>query len=156
MAKLLLLVVCISVASALPERSGRALSDLRASHHHRSHHDDHHSHHSPDPNKCVDISTYGEVQYKEESFTIHVCENVGHGWNQQNDCERKCETKTEEICLDVETTSCEVEAYADCDEKSEWLNVDETETVEFIPKRCWEDGTQVNQYITVQTETFKT
>ena len=113
MAKLLLLVVFISVASALPDRSGRALSDLRASHHHRSHHDDHHSHHSPDPNKCVDISTYGEVQYKQESFTLHgyVCENVGHGWNQQNenDCERKCETKTEEICQDVESTWCELE-----------------------------------------------
>ena len=150
MAKLLLLVVCVSVASgsALPERAGKALSDLRASHH--SSHSS--SHHSPDPNKCVDISRYGEVQYKEESFTLHgyVCDNVGygHGWNNDNTCERNCETKTEEICLDVESTWCDVEAYADCDEESQWLSVDETETVEFTPKRCWEDGTQVN-WITI-------
>ena len=147
MAKLLLLVVCVSLASALPDRSGRALSDLRASHH-SSRHDDHHSHHSPDPNKCVDISRFGDVQYKEESFTLHgyVCDNVGYGWNPQNDntCERKCETKKEEVCQDVEIIWCEVQGYADCDEETQWLSVDETETVEFTPKRCWEDGTQVN------------
>lgn len=132
MAKLLLLVVCVSVASALPERSGKALSDLRASHHHSS------NPHSPDPTKCIDISTYKEVMYNPSSFTLR-------GYV----CEKNCETKTQEICHNVETTDCDLEGYADCKEElveTDYLNVDGAETVEFIPQRCWEDGTQVKCY----------
>ena len=130
MAKLLLLVVCVSVASALPEpRSGKALSDLRASQKHSS------NPHAPDPKQCVDISTYGEVAYNQSSFTLR-------GYV----CEKNCETKTQEVCQNVETIDCDLEGYADCKEElveTDYLNVDGAETVEFIPQVCWEDGTQV-------------
>ena len=134
MAKLLLLVVCISVASALP-RAGKSLDDLRASH--RNDHgdqeerDDHHGSNE----QCVDISQYGVVSYQQESFTLK-----GYA------CEKKCETKTEEICTKVEITECDLEGYADCKEElvdTAELNVDNCETIEFVPQVCREDGTQV-------------
>ena len=132
MAKLLLLVACISVASALPGRSGKALSDLLASQGKGGHPADH------DDGECVDISTYRDVFYKENSFTL-----------QGYTCEKNCVTKTEEVCLNVDTTVCELEGYADCKEElveSGTLNVDLTEKIEFSPHVCEQNGEQVNLY----------
>ena len=129
MAKLLLLVACISVASALPGRSGKALSDLLASQGKGGHPADH------DDGECVDISTYRDVFYKEESFTL-----------QGYTCMKNCVSKTQEVCQNVENTVCELEGYADCKEElveTDILPNDGTDIMEFTPHVCEQNGEQV-------------
>jgi len=76
---------------------------------------------------CVDISSYGPVEWVEEEAEECATEFV-----------KKCEDKTENVCADVVETKCEVVPYTEC--TMGVVMIDYTESVlvprQFTPKEC--------------------
>merc|ERR1712129_490706 len=92
--------------------------------HHGDGHDD----------NCVDNSRHGELQYN--TSTMDVCTHK---------VERICTKKTEQVCIPVPKISCEVVAYADCNNRPtiSTQRCDTTEKDTFVPKHCSQDGVEV-------------
>jgi len=92
--------------------------------HHGDGHDD----------NCVDNSRYSELQYN--TSTTDVCTHK---------VERICTKKTEQVCIPVPKVSCEVVAYADCNNQPtvSTQRCDTTEKDTFVPKDCSQDGVEV-------------
>ena len=68
---------------------------------------------------CVDLSKFGKVDWSEEKVDF-------------------CERRSEEVCVPVPVTTCELHSYTECQHVElstfEVAN-DRTETLEFVPNK---------------------
>ena len=92
--------------------------------HHGDGHDD----------QCVDISQYSELIYN--SSFVDICTYR---------CSKTCEVKTQEACVTVPVTECEVVGYADCrsNPTDKLLHDDKLVLTSYTPKTCIQSGEQV-------------
>lgn len=76
---------------------------------------------------CVDTSRYGEVQF-----------NVSTGEVCSYRCDRVCQPREQQLCVDVPKTVCHLDAGVDCttEETDDVLRCDKTEERTFVSKKC--------------------
>ena len=78
---------------------------------------------------CVDLSKFDEVDWSEEKVDFCIYQSI----------EKSCERRSEEVCVPVPVTTCELHSYTECQHVElstfEVAN-DRTETLEFVPNQC--------------------
>ena len=82
---------------------------------------------------CVDVSRYGEVQYNQTQTQACTYQ-----------CDRVCEQKQKQICVNIPKTVCRLDAGVDCslEETDDTLRCDKTEERTFVSKKCVDAGTK--------------
>jgi len=76
---------------------------------------------------CVDVSIYGPLEFEKESSEVCSFE-----------LRKTCTSKSEEVCVDVPATKCEVVTFTDCktEEKTMQVRDDSVEMAEFLQQVC--------------------
>ena len=77
---------------------------------------------------CVDLSKFDKVDWSEEKVDFCIYQSI----------EKTCEVKSEEVCVPVPVTTCELHSYTECahvELSTFQVANDRTETLEFVPNK---------------------
>jgi len=78
---------------------------------------------------CVALGKFGKVDWSEEKVDFCIYQSI----------EKTCEVKSEEVCVPVPVTTCELHSYTECahvELSTFQVANDRTETLEFVPNKC--------------------